>query len=300
MPNTLVYGFPPAVLAEIPADARQASPLVPGSIALEEAGDLDAVVMLAPPGTQERRYTLGLALRALKPGGLLTALAPKDKGGSRLKTELCALGCEVDETSKRHHRICVVRRPDSLDGLDEAIAQGAPRLVPSLGLWSQPGVFSWDRIDPGTALLASRLPVLKGRGADLGCGIGVLAHTVFRAAAVSELSMVDIDRRAVEAARRNAGDSRARFFWADATGNEPSLADLDFVVMNPPFHDAGAEDRGLGQAFIRRAAQILKPGGVCWLVANRHLPYESVLAGAFRSVRLDTEAGGYKIYEARR
>jgi 16S rRNA (guanine1207-N2)-methyltransferase len=300
MGNAVVYGFPPAVLAEVPADARQASPLVPGSIALEEASDLDAVVMLAPPGTQERRYTLALALTALKPDGVLTALAPKDKGGSRLGADLAAFGCEVDETSKRHHRICTVRRPASPSGLAEAIAQGAPRLVESLGLWSQPGVFSWDRIDPGTALLSSRLPPLKGRGADLGCGLGVLAHTVLADPAVSDLAMIDIDRRAVEAARRNVDDPRARFHWADATGTEPVLADLDFVVMNPPFHDAGAEDRGLGQAFIRRAAAVLRPGGACWLVANRHLPYESVLASAFKSVRLDIEASGYKVYEARR
>jgi 16S rRNA (guanine1207-N2)-methyltransferase len=300
MGNALVYGFPPAVLADVPSGARQASPLVPGSISLQEASDLDEVVMLAPPGTQERRYTLALALKALKPGGSLIALAPKDKGGSRLGAELEAFGCEIDETSKRHHRICAVRRSGSLAGLDEAIAQGAPRLVESLGLWSQPGVFSWDRIDPGTALLSSRLPALKGRGADLGCGIGVLAHTILANAAVSELHLVDIDRRAVEAARRNVDDARARFHWADATGSDPALADLDFVVMNPPFHDAGAEDRGLGQAFIRRAAGMIRTGGACWLVANRHLPYEAVLAGAFKSVRLDNEAGGYKVYEARR
>jgi 16S rRNA (guanine1207-N2)-methyltransferase len=300
MGNAVVYGFPPAVLTDVPAGARQASPLAPGSIALEEAADLDAVVMLAPPGTQERRYTLALALMALKPGGLLTALAPKDKGGSRLGAELEAFGCEVDETSKRHHRICAVRRPASLVGLEDAIAQGAPRFVESLGLWSQPGVFSWDRIDPGTALLSSRLPSLKGGGADLGCGLGVLAHTVLAQAAVSELHMIDIDRRAVEATRRNVDDARAHFHWADATASEPALADLDFLVMNPPFHAAGAEDRGLGQAFIRRAADILRPGGACWLVANRHLPYEAVLTGAFKSVRLDVETGGYKVYEARR
>lgn len=300
MGNTVVYGFPPAVLAEVPAGARQASPLVPGSIPIGETSDLDEVVMLAPPGTQERRYTLALALKALKAGGSLIALAPKDKGGSRLRAELEAFGCEVDETSKRHHRICAARRPSLLVGVEEAVAQGAPRLVESLGLWSQPGVFSWDRIDPGTALLSSRLPSLKGRGADLGCGVGVLAHTLLAGAAVSELHLIDIDRRAVEAAKRNVDDPRAQFHWADATGNEPDLADLDFVAMNPPFHDAGAEDRGLGQAFIRRAAAMVRPGGVCWLVANRHLPYESVLADAFKSVRLDIEAGGYKVYEARR
>jgi 16S rRNA (guanine1207-N2)-methyltransferase len=300
MGNAVVYGFPPAVLAEVPAGARQASPLAPGSIALEEASELDEVVMLAPPGTQERRHTLALALQALRPDGVLIALAPKDKGGSRLGAELKTFGCEVDETSKRHHRICVVRRPASPIGLADAIAQGAPRLVESLGLWSQPGVFSWDRIDPGTALLSSRLPPLKGRGADLGCGVGVLAHAILANAAVSELTMIDIDRRAIEAARRNVDDPRARFHWADATGSEPALTDLDFVVMNPPFHDAGAEDRALGQAFIRRAASAIRPGGACWLVANRHLPYESVLAEAFKSTRLDIEAGGYKVYEARR
>lgn len=300
MEMALVYGFPPAALAEVPAGARQSSPLVPGSAPLEDARELDEVVMLAPPGTQERRYSLALALRALKPGGLFTALAPKDKGGSRLGRELAPFGCAVDETSKRHHRICVTRRPRDLVGIEDAIAQGAPRIVEQLGLWSQPGVFSWDRIDPGSALLASRLPALKGRGADLGCGIGVLAHTVLKSSAVTELHLVDIDGRAVEAARRNVDDPRARFDWADATGDEPCLTNLDFVVTNPPFHDAGAEDRSLGQAFIRRAAGAVRVGGACWLVANRHLPYESVLADAFKSVRLDIEVGGYKVYEARR
>ena len=36
-----------------------------------------------------------------------------------------------------------------------------------------------------------------------------------------------------------------------------ALQDLDFVVMNPPFHDGGTEDRSLGEAFIRRAAAVL-------------------------------------------
>ena len=38
-------------------------------------------------GTLERRYALALILRALKPGAPLTALAPKEKGGSRLGKE---------------------------------------------------------------------------------------------------------------------------------------------------------------------------------------------------------------------
>ena len=81
---------------------------------------------------------------------------------------------------------------------------------------------------------------------------------------------------------------------------ETGLKGLDFVVMNPPFHDGGIEDQTLGQSFIRRAAEALRPGGVCWLTANRHLPYEAVMKPLFRRIALKDEAEGYKIYEALR
>ena len=90
------------------------------------------------------------------------------------------------------------------------------------------------------------------------------------------------------------------FHWADATGAEPPLSALDFVVMNPPFHDGGWEDRSLGQAFVRRAAGALRKGGVLWMVANRHLPYEAVLNELFTTVEARADQGGYKVFEAQK
>lgn len=299
--RAIVYGSPPPALALAPAGAVQVSPLFPGAARLEDLveGSLDVAVIAAPPGTLERRYVLALTLRALRPGGALTAVAPKDKGGSRLGKELEAFGCEVVETGRQHQRIAQVRQVNELVGLGDAISQGGPQVAPRLGLWSQPGVFSWDRPDPGSHLLVAGLPALSGRGADLGCGVGVLARAVLTSAAVTQLDLVDIDGRAVAAARRNVQDPRARFHWADAR-SAPDLANLDFVVMNPPFHDAGAEDRELGRAFIRRAHQVLRRGGALWLVANRHLPYEAVLVELFSKVALKSEAHGFKVYEARK
>jgi 16S rRNA (guanine1207-N2)-methyltransferase len=299
---TGLYGTPPAELAAAPEAAIQFSPLIPGSGRLEEQaeGSLAEMLVLAPPGTVERRYAMALALRALAPGNVLTALAPKDKGGSRLAKELKGFGCTITETSRRHHRICTCERPPRLPGIDQALAEGAPRLDEALGLWTQPGVFSWNRLDPGSALLAQNLPPLSGRGADLGCGIGTLARTVLASPKVESLALIDIDRRAVEMAQRNVADSRAAFRWADVRSGGAGLAGLDFVVMNPPFHDGGAEDQSLGQNFIRRAAEALRPGGICWLVANRHLPYEAVLKSLFRRVAAKAEAAGYKIYEAQK
>ena len=54
----------------------------------------------------------------------------------------------------------------------------------------------------------------------------------------------------------------------------------------------------IGRAFIAVAADALKPGGRLWMVANRHLPYESVLDARFGSARIVTQASGFKIIEA--
>jgi 16S rRNA (guanine1207-N2)-methyltransferase len=256
--------------------------------------------VLAPPGVLERRYVLAHALRLLAPGGRLVALAPKDRGGARLAKELAAFGCVTEDSSRRHHRFCSTVRPDLPEGLEAAIEAGGLQATPALGLWSQPGVFSWDRPDPGSLLLLDQLPPLSGAGADFGCGIGLLARTVLRSPAVQRLTLIDLDRRAIDAAQRNIEDPRASFIWGDVRAEAGDLRDLDFVVMNPPFHEQGWEDRGLGAGFIRRAAAALKPKGVCWLVANRHLPYEAVIAPLFPHARQVAQAHGYKVYEARR
>lgn len=294
----ILHGHPPAVF-DPPAGAVQTSPLIPGSASLEDLapGSASMAMVYAPPGVLERRHTLALALRALRPGGRLDVMAPKDRGGSRLKKELAAFGVTVEETAKAHHRRCIALVPEAPTGVEAAIEAGALQWVAPVGAWSQPGVFAWDRVDPGTALLAEHLPSLRGRGADLGCGYGALATVVLRSEGVTGLRLVDLDRRAVAAARRNVEDPRASFEWADAR-TLPTEGDLDFVVMNPPFHEGGSEDRRLGQAFVRQAAGMLRTGGVLWLVANRHLPYEAELSAAFKRFSPVADTGGYKVIEA--
>lgn len=297
-----VYGAPPAAVLAFPADAVQFSPLTPGAAALELQGEgtLKSMTMLAPPGTRERRYAMASALRAVAPGGAFIALAPNDQGGTRLRKELQAFGCTVEESARRHHRIASCIRPVNMTGIDAAIADGGPQVVAGLDMWSQPGVFSWDRLDPGSALLLDHLPAFNGRGADFGCGVGILSRAILASAKVGQMTLIDIDRRAVEAARRNLDDPRARFRWADVRTPDPELREIDFVVMNAPFHDAGVEDRTLPLAFVKRAAEVLRSGGVCWLTANRHLPYEAAMKPLFKRVDLKVETDGYKIYETRK
>ena len=297
-----VYGVVPPGLVDVPVGATQFLPLIPGSDALERAADasLTGVTMLAPPGVIERRYAIAHALRALIPGTPFTFFAPNKRGGARLHDELSAFGCVSNEASRHHHRLCTGVRPGSLHDLEHAIALGAPRLVEPIGLWSQPGVFSWDRIDPGSALLIEHLPQLSGRGADLGCGIGILARAALLQGSVQHMTLIDIDRRAIEAARRNVDPVRSTVVWGDAASSKELPREVDFVIMNPPFHDGGTEDQNMGRAFIARSASLLRKGGVCLLTANRHLPYEAAMKPLFATMTQVVQANGFKIYVAQK
>ncbi len=298
--KTAIYGQADHDLAPSAADAVQLSPLVVGSTDVASFPDesFQAVTVRAPAGAVERRFVLAQALRVLASDGRLTAFAPKDRGGLRLKKELEALGCVVGESARRHNRICVVVRPAEIKGLDEAVKAGAPRPIAENGLWTQPGVFSWDRLDAGTNALLQVLPPFSSVGADFGAGIGLLALNVLASPKVTKLSLVELDRRAVDVAKRNVTDPRAEIVWGDV--RQTDLKDLDFIVSNPPFHEGGGEDKSLGQAFIASAAGALRKGGSLWIVANRHLPYEAILAESFAKVRLVGEGGGYKVFEAKK
>lgn len=303
-PIHAVYGTVPRDLVDVAEPNVQCSPRHPGACLLSEMDKecLSSLVIHAPASTLERRHELAISLRALKPGAPLTAFALKTKGGSRLLKELQALGCEASSRPKRHHLIVDTVRPETSAtfeaGIAAAIEDGARRQLPELEIWSQPGVFSWDRIDPGSQLLIEHLPRLDGRGADLGCGIGILARAVLANCQCEHLYLIDIDQRAVSLAQGNNPGDKVSGLWADVRSARNLPTGLDFVICNPPFHDGGEEDKALGQAFIVRAAGMLKVAGTLWLTANRHLPYEAVLRQAFSTVELIEQSHGYKIYKA--
>ena len=176
----------------------------------------------------------------------------------------------------------------------------APEPAPVEGFVTAPGVFSADGIDPASRLLGDSLPADLGRRVvDLGAGWGYLAAQVLERSRVERLDLVEADHAALDCARRNVTDPRAHFHWADAR-SWAGVERVDCVVMNPPFHSGRAADAGLGRAFIQSAARLLSPSGQLWMVANRHLPYESALKHSFGEVR---EAAGdtrFKVHHATR
>jgi len=168
------------------------------------------------------------------------------------------------------------------------------------GWWTAPGTFSEDGPDPASALLADALPdALPGRVADLGAGWGYLSRAVLARPGPVCVDLVEAEAAALDCARLNVTDPRARFHWADATRWQPADK-LDCVVATPRFHAGRSADPDLGRAFITAAAAMLKPAGELWLVANRHLPYEPALEAGFAQCREVAGDARFKVLHAAR
>ncbi|MBT8412866.1 MAG: class I SAM-dependent methyltransferase [Boseongicola sp.] len=213
--------------------------------------------------------------------------------------KLCRKRFDVREVvSKAHGKLFWFEKA----GLEEDVMKvlDLPEMTPretSSGFCTAPGVFSADGPDAASVFLAEHLPVLRGCVVDLGAGWGYLSRRILEKSQPDALHLVEADYLAVQCAEKNVTDDVAVFHWDDALSWKPERA-VDHVVMNPPFHQGRAVDARLGQDFIRAAARLLEPKGSLWLVANRHLPYETVLEDTFRSVQPLAQTPSFKLFHA--
>jgi len=274
-------------------------------VAAELTGsDYDLGLLLITKHKQENLANLARCWMALRPGGLLICVGGNDLGVSSIEKALKSLIRQPASLSKHHCKVLWGQRGEHIpEPLTQWAEAGCLQSVPSLGCWSQPGIYNWNKIDAGSALLVQALPGdLRGRAADLGAGWGYLSQQLLqRSPKIITLDLFEAEELALSAAKINlepfAAAAHVRFHWHDiAQGLPPSAFDL--VVMNPPFHDGKATDIALGRAFITAAAQSLVPGGRLFMVTNRQLPYEETLKSAFKTQTLLQESAVYKVISA--
>ena len=275
-------------------------------VAEAENDDFKAVLVLPGRQRQEARAQLAEAVSRTASGGIVIACAPNTEGARTLEKDLAELLGSIENLTKNKCRVVWGNvQSGNIDRklLEDWLALDAVRPVLDGAYVSRPGLFAWDRIDPASKLLTGLLPdTLKGKGADLGAGFGYLARTVLeKAPKVAAMDLYEAEKRALDLAEKNLsafkGKRQLNGVWCDVTkGIE---GPYDFIVSNPPFHQAGRADRAdVGQGFIRTAAAGLRPGGEFFMVANRHLPYERTLTEVFADVKQLADEGGYKVIRA--
>ena len=263
----------------------------------------DLSLVPVPKNAIEARYVVAQALQCTKAGGRIFCAADNRAGGGRLKKMLQDFGVSGLQQDSRNKARVVTGVIEALnsEAIDAALHDGSVQNISEGDFISQPGVFSWDRIDKGSDILVRHLPSdLSGRVGDFGCGYGYLSRFLLRNCPdISYLVSIDADFRAVELCRSNLEefDIEKEFVWADLRQFK-SIRGLDVVVMNPPFHEGKAQDISLGISCIQAAAGSLRPGGVLYMVANSHLPYERVLGDFFAVCDMLHDGQGFKVFKA--
>ncbi|MFT3807036.1 class I SAM-dependent methyltransferase [Arenimonas sp.] len=265
-----------------------------------------ALTLLLPPRQRdEARALFAEAVRRTIDGGIVLASQANNEGARSGESDLRELLGETSSLSKNHcraywGRVTAAARTSEL--MQRWSMLDAPRAIADGRFLSRPGVFSWERVDAGSALLAEHLPAgLAGRAADLGVGWGYLsAQLLAKNPGIVALDLYEAEARALQLAERNLADEGKRvaleFHWHDVAQGLSSRYDI--IVSNPPFHVGRADLPELGRAFIMAAANALNPGGRLWMVANRHLAYEQTLAQHFADVRTVVVRDGFKVIEA--
>lgn len=267
----------------------------------EFTGEFDGALILGTPSKEETLGNIARGFDHLKPEGQLLCSVPNDLGGASLEKMLAKAAEEIITSSKRKCRIFGCRRDQIQPAALEAWrAHAQPRESQVTGLWTQPGIFGWNKIDPGSRLLGDSLPTdLKGVGADLGGGNGYLSRRVLeKNAGFGKLHLFEAEKLALDAAQRNLPE-RVIFHWQDVTNGLPEKQ-FDWVVMNPPFHQAAKRNLELGLRFVEEAARTLKHGAPLYMVCNQNLPYEEPLASFFTEHKRLAVRDGFKVLWAKK
>jgi 16S rRNA (guanine1207-N2)-methyltransferase len=170
---------------------------------------------------------------------------------------------------------------------------GAPVQVLTAG-----GVFSPHGLDKGTAVLLRSVPPPPAQGTflDLGCGWGPLALTLGLESPGARVYAVDVNRRAVDLARRNAERLGCAGIVAREPDDVPDDVTFDLIWSNPPIRVGKAALHDLLRRWLPRLAE----GGTAYLVVGRNLGADSLqtwLAATFPDLTVGraSSAKGFRV-----
>jgi 16S rRNA (guanine1207-N2)-methyltransferase len=271
----------------------------------------DDIIIDLPKGRSLAQSWLLKAYDALRVGGRLYLAGSKSEGiQAVIKDAEELLGIPAILGYKKGNRI--VRYVKNIPAHKLPVWAQRPGIAPntwhemgitiknhSLKLYSLPGIFSYDRLDPGTQILLSAVDIQIGaQFLDLGCGYGIIG-LIAGLSGAAPVDLVDVNLLAVAATRKNIisnGIKSAAVLPSDVL---QSVSDHQFdqILTNPPFHSGKAVDYQMSHAFIEQSWRHLKPGGEFNLVANQFIRYDNLMKPLFRQITVLAESNGYRVWQ---
>ncbi len=263
-----------------------------------------------PKGRDQVRAYLWTAARVLRSGGRLYLAGPNAVGAKSAISDAADIFGDVPVLGfKSNRRIAMgVRLANDLHLPGEwqqtqpwqAQMRAVKRPEGVYTIMTMPGVFSWDYLDDGTALLLEHLGVEPDTDVlDMGCGYGIIGLVAARMGA--RVMLVDDDllavRCAVAGVRINALVDRCAVMASNVTSAIQDQ-EFDLILSNPPFHQGVEVSVDVAGRIIVESFDRLRPGGRLRIVANRFLPYDRTMRATFGNVAKMAENGRYYVLES--
>jgi 16S rRNA (guanine1207-N2)-methyltransferase len=272
-------------------------------------GSFDVVLILLPKGKDLTQRALAQAHHLLRCGGEVWLAGANDAGIKGYGEMLGRVFGNLRVVDYRRGQRVVAAAKTSA-ALDESFARALPADERQLALTvrgasyqvvTRPGVFSWQELDEGTARLAEVMQIgAEETVLDLGCGFGLLGLIAARLASRGRVYLVDENVAAVRAAAATLALNGMTNASAQVSDVISAVRDVrfDVVVANPPFHSGVGAQFLTALAFIAGSAEVLRPKGRLYLVANRFIKYEPYLMKLFSRLSVIHADNRFKVLEA--
>lgn len=299
------------------ADHQQAHVhMLPPPPVADVGDDFDLVIIEQPQSRALARRWLCEAQQRLREKGWLYISGPNELGIKSVIADMQALFGSAQLLGYGNHgrAACAQKQVQHSDAApawasEPGIAPGSWHALPfsldahSYTLLSLAGVFSYERLDAGTALLLDAMDIPAGAQVlDAGCGYGALGiAAALRGAA--QVDMLDINLLAVAAARENSihiklpSTAQLQVLACDGLSCVSDRR-YDLIITNPPFHQGKQIDYAAVNHFVEHGKALLRPGGRLLLVENAFLHYERQLRSFFRQVAVRAENRSFRVIEA--
>ena len=164
-----------------------------------------------------------------------------------------------------------------------------------LNFTTDTGVFSKTKVDYGTDILIRSLPPIHGKILDLGCGYGPIGVSLAKLNPNSEITMVDINQRAVNLSNHNIHQNNVQnAISLQSNGFQKIDGLFNAIVSNPPIRTGKRVIYSLFEDSIR----YLDTGGALYLVIQKKQGAKSAmdkLTQIYGNCEAINKKGGYWI-----
>ena len=159
------------------------------------------------------------------------------------------------------------------------------------------GLFSKNKLDKGSQVLIENMDLTNSHKVlDIGCGYGTIGISILREKPETELTMIDVNERAIKQTIRNLKKLNLKAKVKQSNLYEKIKDKYDLIISNPPI-SAG---RKLNNELIIKSKEYLNKNGSIQIVC-KHRKGGEYLQGkieeVFGNCEILAKKSGYRVYK---